>query len=386
MLAGLLIAAAAAADPTGARPGAGAPELTWAPVLDLRAGIDAEGDTAANVPVVASTRARVGVELARKVLTARVTVAGEVWGPGSPGSPAPAVGAGLGEAWVRGALPLSSAIGLDVTAGVQPVDVDGGVILGDDDERLDGRFPLAGRLHIRALPWDVDWVSAAYPASADPADTRGERPFHALRVAAGRDNPVWAWHVGGLALLVDPGGVSTPPDHAVDTTFGLHGDTSLARVRLRADGYVQPTDDGPAWCGGGDLGYALGDDDRVELAGRLDVLSGGAAPTFLRPFADTRARFGWVGLFDADGPHARGGALDAAFVTTAIIAPQLRFSGAAHHFWTGDGTPLGPELDADLRWYWSPLATVHLRGGAFLPWSTPDAVRIDTAATIDVHF
>ncbi len=389
MLAGLLIGAAFAADPTGARPGAGAPELVWTPVFELRAGLDGTGTDGVSTDFGWSTRTRIGLQLDRKVLTARASVAAGLGGPALPDVDATSARTylTLGEAWARYSLPLSSAMGLDATVGRQLVDVDDGVLLGDDDHRLLARLPVALRVHVRAAPWDVDWFSGLYPDfPGAPTSTATGYAFHALRVGAGRENPAWTWHLSGLGLLTDSTGVDPLRAEPLRATVGLRGDTDLDRVRLRADAWTQPGTDGLAWMAGGQGGYALGDDARVELALRFDVLSGGEDPQFHRPLADTQSRFGWLGWFDEGAAPTADGVTDVALVCDAVIAPQLRFSAAAHHFWLGGGVPYAPELDGDLRWYWSPLAALHLRGAAMRGWAGTDGWAIDTEASVDVHF
>ncbi len=368
MFAGLLSAqfALAGDDASGARPGAGAPVLEWKPVLQIRMGMEggsAEGDAGSYV-----ISGRVGLDAERKALHMRMSLAETAsWSlSGVATTSVPT----LGEAWVRWSPPISSALALELTGGIQPIEWDSGAVLGDDDIRLRGSFPAAARLRFRAAPWELDVVSGL------AASESGTLPFHGVRLGAGRDNPAAAWSANGVLLVVESAG-----DPLI--TGGVAAATSLGRLRASADGYLQPTTSGSATMAGAQVGWALGDDARVLVAGRLDWLGGGDSPAFQRPLADTYQRFGWLGLFDDGAEYGGSGSLDASLITEAMIAPQLRCAVALHHLWTAPSEPLGAELDADLRWFVSPLAALHLRGGALLPWSERTEVAIQGAVTID---
>lgn len=375
MFAGVLTAQLALAgdDASGARPGAGAPVLEWKPVLQIRTGMESE--SAGGNAWFAIVSGRVGLDAERKALRMRLSLAHSAsWSlSGVPSASVPT----FGEAWVRWSPPISSALALEFTGGLQPIEWDSGAVLGDDDLRLLGSFPAAGRLRLRAAPWELDLAtglvaeSQALATSGAPAAA----PFHALRFGAGRDNPAAAWSASGVVLVVE----SADPL----ITGGVTASTSLGRLRASADGYLQPTTAGSAAMGGAQFGWALGDDARVLVAGRLDWLGGGDSPAFQRPLADTHQRFGWLGLFDDGAEYSGSGSLDAALLTEATVAPQLRCSLALHHLWTAPADPLGVELDADIRWFLSPLAALHLRGGALLPWSEGAHLAIQGAVTID---
>lgn len=386
MFAGLLsiTLAFAGEDATGARPGLGAPVLEWKPVLELRTGFEAGLSTPGSGGQAWTVAGRVGIDAERKALRARLTLGGEAaWLGGDTGWSKDAT---LAEAWARWSPPISSALGLEFTGGLQPLEWDDGAVLGDDDLRLDASFPVAGRIRIRALPWELDLLTgfaAVVPPLPDEGAERVTHPFHALRFGAGRDNPSSAWSAGAVAVLLDPSDSTELAVREPFLTTGVTASVALGRLRASADGYLQPTAGVPAPMASGQLGWAIGDDARVVLAGRLDWLGGGDSPVFLRPQADTERRFGWLGLFDDDGDFYGKGALDSSFCAKATIAPPLRLDAALHHLWDGTGEPLGGELDADLKWYFSPLAAVHLRGGAFVPWSTDESVRIQSAVTID---
>ncbi len=376
MLVGLVIAAAWAEDPSGARPGLGPPVLTWSPVVQLVGGVSAPAD--ADTRLFAS--GRVGIEAERKVLTARLSVrATTAWGPDAEGRGAVT----LGEAWARYRPPISSALGAELTLGVQPLEFDGGVLVGDDDAWRTAELPLAARAQLRAVPWTVDIVSAYAPgAAAREAEVGRTTPFsgheaHLVRVAAGRDHADTAWEVSGLVLALP----RAEPDTARPWTVGSSGGVQLRRIRLGADAYLQPTGTDLAWFGELRAGWAFGDEARVVLWGGGDLLSGGPTPAFRRPLADRRARLGWLGRFDDEGARGGDGAADAWLRLDATLAPQLRTQLAAHHLWDGAGGALGPELDATVAWYWSPLAALRLAAG-WAPTSLTPAARAE--AVIDV--
>ena len=368
-------------DPTGARPGAGAPVLEWAPVLELRTGVET---WPATPRVWFPVAARVGIDAERKALEARVSIQGAAVvldnGPGLSG-------VALGEAWARWSPPISSAMGVEVTLGRQRLEFDDGSLVGDDDERRLANFPLAGRATLRAAPWQLDVVSgfthgaaALTPAGMVRAGSSGS-PFHFARLGAGRANADTSWSVAGLGLVLP--GDPLPADRDPFGTVGLRFDVSQKRFRVGGDAYLQPTTGGSASMGGGRVGWAFGDDARAVLWASLDHLGGGSSPVFLRPMADTASRFGWLGALDAGQLRYGEGALDAALRLQARLAPPLRFEGAVHHFWDGSGTPRAGELDGDLRWYFSPLASLHLRGAIEVPWERSDGIQLRSAVVID---
>lgn len=387
MFAGLLnfTLAFAGEDATGARPGLGAPVLEWKPVLELRTGFEVGYSSLPELAGEAwKVAGRVGIDAERKALRARLSLGARATWLGEEATWSE--DATLAEAWVRWSPPISSALGLEFTGGLQPVEWDEGAVLADDDLRLDGAFPFAGRVRIRALPWEMDLASGfAYvvPPVPEEGSVLVTRPFHAIRLGAGRDNPSSAWSAGAIAVLLDPIDSADLAGRDPFMTTGVTASAALGRLRVSADGYLQPTTGAPAPMASGQLGWALGDDARVVLASRFDWLGGGDSPVFYRPQADTQRRFGWLGLFENRGAFYGRGAMDAALTANATIAPALRLDAAFHHLWDGTGVPLGGELDADLKWYFSPLAAVHLRGGAFTPWSNGDPVRIQGAVTID---
>ena len=355
----------------------GEPVLVWKPVLQMRVGGGTEAfSLPADAPYFGVT-ARVGVAGSRGVLDARATLLGSYQVPSNPAGEWRASGtvATLGEAWVRWTPRLSDALGVRVDAGLLPLEVGTGSVVGNDDLELTGRFPPTARVALRAAPWELE---AAGGFTAADAPFTGAAPFALAHLGLGRENPVNRYQVDAIALSI---GESS--NRAAVSTFGVSASTDLNRVRIAGEGSVQPTSAGLAWLAGGRAGYALGDDNRVVLSALADTLSGGDEPAFTRPMADTHLRFGWLGRWDDTGDLAGSDALDAGGAITATIAPQLRLEGQALHLWTG-GAPLGPEIDADLKWYWSPLATLHLRGSALRPWSEADPVRIATAVTLDV--
>ncbi len=377
----LTLAAAWAEDPTGARPGAGAPVLEWAPVLELRAGVEGWGWAPG---VWFPVSARLGIEAERKALAARVSVqaAAEVSVDGDGET-----GVVLGEAWARWSPPISSALGVDVTIGQQRLEFDDGSLVGDDDNRRMANFPKAVRATFRAAPWQLDLASGFThgPAGLTPArmvQAAGPgAPFHFARLGAGRANADTSWSVAGIGLVLAGDGL--PADRDPFGTVGLAFDVSQKRFRVGGDAYLQPTTGGPASMGGGRIGWAFGDDARAVLWVSLDHLGGGASPVFLRPMADTASRFGWLGALDVGQLRYGEGALDAALRLQARLAPPLRFEGAVHHFWDGSGTPRAGELDGDLRWYFSPLASLHLRGAIEVPWERSDGIQLRSAVVID---
>ena len=68
---------------------------------------------------------------------------------------------------------------------------------------------------------------------------------------------------------------------------------------------------------------------------------------------------------------------------SATLAPPLRLTAEAHHFWVGDNA-YGPEADVDLAWYWSPLAALRLRGSALVPWDDADPTAFSGVATLEL--
>jgi hypothetical protein len=368
----LLTAVALADDPSGARPGAGAPELVWTPLLDVRTSAEGaqRGDTSR---AHLSAAGRVGVELERKVLRARLSVqAAQAWE--AEGGSAGGGTASLGEAWLSFTPPISSAIGMSASAGIQPVEVDEGLLIGADDRRRTAHFPLAGRLSLRAVPWRFEGV-LGLSAGPDPGLTGGpiedRTPFAAGRLSLGRENPVWRWEVAATALQL----MSEPDGGGL--TGGLTATAGLNRVRLDLAAYLQEGESAPGVFVRARAGLSMGEESRAVL--RAGFLSRGTAenPAFQRPLATQDAHGGWLGLLDEEAVVR-----DAFLDLEATLAPPLRLHAQAHHFWL-DGTPLGPELDLDLAWYWSPLAALRLRGSALTPWSADEPVRLAGALSLE---
>lgn len=373
MLHALLTATALAADASGARPGAGPPELRWSPLLDLRT--SAEG---ASVGESASAQVgaagRVGVEVERKVLKARLSLQlSQDWAvDGSPGGGSG--GAELGEAWLSFSPPISSAMGLSATAGVQPLEYDAGLLIGSDDRRRTARFPLAGLLSVRAVPWRLDGMVGlgGGPAPEVPGpEVEARTPFAAGRLSVGRENPVWRWEIAATALQLLP-----DTDEAL-LTAGLTATAGLNRVRLDAAAFVQEGESAPAILARGRAGIAMGEENRLVLRAGFMARGTDENPGFIRPLGTSDVLGGWLGTLDREAP-LRDGFLD----LEATLAPPLRLHAEAHHFWEG-GAALGPELDLDLTWYWSPLAALRLRGSALTPWSSAEPTRLAGALTFE---
>ncbi len=375
-------------DPTGARPGAGAPVLEWSPVLELRAGVER---LPLNDHILFPIAARLGIDAERKALAARVSIQAAAVADDFENGQA---GLALSEAWVRWSPPISSAMGVDVTLGQQRFEFDDGSVVGDDDERLMANFPLAARATLRALPWQLDVASGFSPGTAgqtplamaggktlaDPDEKPSSGiPFHLARLGGGRANADTSWSAAGIGLLMT--GERASEDGAVLGTVGVSVDVSQKRFRVGGDAWLQPSAAGPATMGGGRVGWAFGDDARAVLWASVDHLGGGSSPVFLRPMADTASRFGWLGALDQ--AHFGEGALDGALRLQAKLAPPLRFEGALHHFWDGSGSPRSVEFDGDVRWYFSPLASLHLRGAIEVPWVESDGIQLRSAVVID---
>jgi hypothetical protein len=284
----------------------------------------------------------------------------------------------LGEAWLSWSPPLSSALGLTTAAGVQPLDYDGGVLIGTDDRRLTARLPLAGLLVIRAEPWRLDGLVGLASGPAPTVSELGAEHedrirFGGARLSIGRENPVWAWEVAATALEADDGTADGR------LTAGVASTADLNRVRLDGAAFFQEGAASVGVLARGRAGLALGDESRVVVWAGFLARGTDTNPTFARPLG-TRGRFGgWAGLLDRDGT----GALRDAFVDLdATLAPPLRLTAEAHHHWL-DGGAFGPELDLDLVWYWSPLGALRLRGSALVPWAEAAPVELGGTLTLE---
>lgn len=370
MFAAVLSLSAMASDPSGARPGAGAPELTSVPLAELRVGAEIEPASTATFGVAA----RGGLEVERKVLKARLSLqASKVWGLDAEPAMG-SIGAEIGEAWLSWSPPISSALGITTTAGVQRVEFDDGLLIGADDRRGNARFPLAGRATLRASPWVLDGLvglaSGPAPVAAGP-EVLPRTPFAAGRLAVGRDNPVWRWEVAATALRLYDDGESGSFTGGVVATAGLN------RVRLDTGALLQDGSSHPGLLARGRAGFAMGDESRVVLWAGVLARGTEENPGFTRPLGTTDTYAGWLGLLKREGVLR-----DAFLDLDATLAPSLRFTTEAHHFWV-DGVALGPELDVDLTWYWSPLAALRLRGSALTPWSSAQPVELAGALTFE---
>ncbi len=355
--------------------GQAAPAVIWSPVLEVRhRGITEDADPADAVATQGRVeqRARVGMEVARLGVSARVTFQDvRFWDVASGAVTPKAFAPALADGWVRVEGHLTRNVGAIATVGRQTVVLDEGRILGEDPLSAGSRHLDAVRVVGEVEPVCVEYVHARRFVGEDAP--RGYR-VQMVRVGARGENPVTTWVADGF-WVEDDGPVDTRT-----STFGTYLRFDSGRWRGRMDGYLQAGEAGVGSLVGLSAGWVFGPNERLVTHARYDHLSGtntAAGTAAWSPVLGDSRRFN--GLLDrfADPANRPDGLSDAQVVVEARFGPPLSTRLVAHQFRSArDGALYGHELDARAAWSFSPFAALAFEGG----WYAPDAATGDAHA------
>lgn len=345
------------ADPFG-------PQLTWSPVLEIRGRLEGEGDPVPTTRTVGQV-ARVGIQAARGILSARVSLqevrawTGDRDGLSLSGSFTP----DLAEGWVRLDGELSPNVGGRLTLGRQPIQIDDGRLVGRRGWSLEGQFLDALRFELLAAPLSFEVVNARR-FERDPADEQGD-PFSlgvtVLRLGVGREGV----NVDGkldLLSVVDARNTS-----GVTSTTGFFGTLAMGRGLGQAEGYVQQNATGVGSLLSGRVGWVLGARRAWVVGGGYTAASGdstalGGQAAFQPVLGDQHDTYGLLDVLQpGDDPRGLSDLVVSADVQASVrVAVKLSGHRLAAPL---DATTYGYEADAQLGWHITPYALVSLGAG-----------------------
>lgn len=315
------------------------PPLHWAPVLEVRPRV-VVADVAA-----AALRTRLGVELSRHVLTARVVVQ-DVRGWDAFGAVSYGATPSLAEGWAR--IDWSSEnLGLVVQVGRQPLEFGGGRVVGRRDWGMVGQFFDAASVKLIGAPLTLQYVNARHFEATEPLGPA----LHLVRLGAGRAIPGTTWNADAVACIDATEGRTL-------TTLGAFGTLEAGRFRGRAEGWGQSEDRETASLVAGSAGWVFGREEGVVVHGRGETVSGGAAP-WQRRHGDVRE---FEGLLGAPG-DAADGRVDLEAILELRASARLETSISVRHDWSADlDRSLAWTAEAEARWFVSPFAAVGAGG------------------------
>lgn len=321
------------------------PPFQWTPVAEVRPRLTmAQGPSAA-------LRSRLGLEVSRHVLTARVVMQ-DARGWDEFGSVTYGATPTLAEGWAR--VDWSSEnLGLVVQVGRQPIEVGGGRVVGRRDWEMAGQFFDAASLRLIGAPLTLEYVNARH---FDSAQSFGE-VLHVVRLGAGRAIPGTTWNAEAVGCIDDTGTVPL-------TTLGAHGALDAGRFRGRVEGWGQSEGTAAASLVAARAGWVFGREEGVVVHGGGETVGA----SWQRRYGDTRELDGLLG---PPGAAAEGRvALEAALELRA--SARLETTLVLRHDWTADlDRSLAWTGEAEARWYVSPFATVGL-GGAGRKGEAPE--------------
>lgn len=398
------------------------PKTEWKPVLESRAAVEVFGFNVAAIPPeflvpgaeVADENldiagysyfdlaARMGAEVQRRALSARITIASDGHWYARRNSDGDLVHTGgwatvpyLSEAWVNLNPKISESLETSVRVGRQPVQFHEGRILGRDDRTLRGEFPDAARVLLRGDPLQVEVIGGADVNATTIRSVVATEPDSEPRLASeliatpllfartglSRENPATHW----VADAVFATAWVAEDERKLDTV-GFYGKLDTGRVRSRLDVYAQPDEQASAWLGGAKLGYAIGDDARVVLGvlGEARSAEGGGTRAFTRPWRNTGEDFGLLDLYEPDDVYGTDGVVDTAAYTEAKVVPSLRIDGEVHLLSALASSQKQAEIDADIHWWLTPHAQLRLRSAFNVPFATSPEVRSLTSISLDL--
>ncbi len=357
-----------------ATPGPEGPALVWRPVLELRPRfrVDLPDVGAPSAALAAALRARVGMDVSRGILAARVSMQ-DVRGWNDTGSISYGRMPNVGEAWAQIDATPSDNLGVTFTVGRQPLQLEDGRLIGTRDWSMKGQFLDGARLELIGAPLSVEVINARRYQG------RRAEPFGAgitaLRLGIGRDDPANLWQIDAVGL------VDARDSRRPVTTAGGFGKVESGRFRGRLEAYGQGDAAGAGTLLGARVGWVFGPEERVVLYGEGGVESGGAHP-WQQILGDQRAYHGLLGLPGAPADGDGSGAL----TLDCRLSPRLRLDAAVRQdIATARVRPLATTLESDLHWYVSPFAAFSL-GGAFRAGADGLALSAAGYGAIDVKF
>ena len=397
------------------------PTTEWKPVLESRAAVEiiAFGDTP-TVPAQGTgvtdsessesqvfahgffdVAARVGAQVQRRALTARVTVAADGYWYTHYDEALEEVYTGwatvpyLSEAWVDLDPKISESLETSFRVGRQPLQFHEGRIIGRDDRTLRGDFPDAARALLRGDPLQVEVIAGADVDVGTESDVQATEqdseprevfsvtatPLVLVRAGVTRENPATHW----VADAIFTTAWTESGERRIDTV-GAYAKADVGRIRSRVDLYVQPYELAPAWLGGARLGWAIGDDARVVLGvlGEARSAEGGGTLGFTRPWRSTGEDFGQLDLYEPDDVFGLDGVADTAVYAEAKVVPSLRIDSQAHVLSGLETDARQAEIDADVHWWFTPHAHLRVRSAVNIPLANPDEVRSLTSISLDL--
>lgn len=346
--------------------------------------------------------ARAGLEVRRRALSARITIAADsYWAVRRAESLSAGAEAGaatfpyLSEAWVDLNPAISESLETSFRIGRQPVQFHDGRIVGRNDLTLRGDFPDVARVLLRGDPLQIEVIGGA---DLDPTEElritatelNTERrwvssvsatPVLFARAGLSRENPATKWVVDAVFVTA-----AVAEDERDLLTSGLYTKADFGRIRSRLDVYIQPYALAPAWMGGAKVGYAFGDDARVVLGmmGEGRSAEGGGTLAFTRPWRNTGDDFGQLDLYEPGAIFGLDGVADFALFTEAKIVPSLRIDGQAHLLSALESSVKQAEVDADMHWWFTPHVHLRVRSAVNIPLANPDEVRSLTSISLDL--
>lgn len=341
-----------------ANDGPSGPELVWAPVLEVRGRISAEGDPFPRSRTVGQA-ARMGLQVSRGILSARVSLQ-EVrsWtgdrdsGLTGDGTFAPE----LAEGWARFDTVLSPNIGARLTIGRQAIVMNEGRLIGRREWDLEGQFLDALRFELEARPISFELVNARRfePTGPDPFSFG----VTALRLGIGRGGGASNGQFDLLSV------VDARNTAQLTSTTGGFGTVTTGRLSGTAEAYFQQNPEGNATLASGRIGYVIGRNRAWALHGGYSAASGdpgtpGGIATFQPVLGDTHDTFGLLDLIlPGDDPR---GVSDLTVGAEVIAGQRLTVCLSAHRLASPmSGALYGYETDVALAWFVTPFATAEL--------------------------
>ncbi len=347
------------------------PTLVWEPVVELRQRLNLlDNGSGDDVAREIALRARLGIEVRRTVVSARVSFqelrewSGAASGLVSQGGFTPTIA----EGWARVEGTLTGNIGAEITVGRQPIRVNEGRIVGEDNFRLEGQFFDAVRIVGTALPFSIEYVNARRFL------TEGEDPLgfgvNVLRAGAQGENPMTAWVIDGLWV------VDARKTAATTSTTGAYVRFDTGRFRGRAEGYLQVSAAGTGSLMGLHGGWVVGRNERLVVHLRYDGISGDSIPggtadgraAWQPVLGDSHSFGGLMERFAEPEDSGGQGLAHAQLALDSRPAPQLHGTFVVHRFWSPlADVGLGTEVDATATWAFSPFAAVRVGSAWFEP-------------------
>ena len=334
------------------------PPVTFQPSLNLRSRLWVED----NSPLV-GTRARIGLEAHRLGVGAKVSLqVVREWLQ----QPGPVVATGgtdsvLADGWISVEGGLSENIALSMKLGRQPVHVDDGRLVGSDDFSLTGRYLDALQLKLELAPLHFQFFNAR--RFDDPESDPLGLGVNILVVGAGRQVDNLDWLVDAVAV------VDARHTRQTSSTAGIYGRVEYARLRARAEGYLQDAGSGVGGLMSLRAGWIFGNFEGLRLDGSLDLATGQSEnwAAWQPVLGDSHREWGRLDVFADPGAYATGGLGDLQLGLGSRLLPALSLDGKIHRFWAPlSQTGRGTEGDLELNCALSPLVAVQGGGGYLL--------------------